>query len=204
MGNKCLLHLGFSFKGNRDYRKTARCKLKDFQRKLLEQLNALKSNHSTSRIGQTGVLLYQQAFCTDSFGDSVEPFTFQLSQHMNNLETLLNAENTSRDGFQIALSVIKSLQMTLKKLSERPLQIQQCKGIRGSIIGYKLRDDTSSGIVSEEEDFIRGIGSTLWFPGKISGKSTCRIKFYATPFETVQNNDENNVFAMKDNIMRKI
>ncbi|GKD83313.1 hypothetical protein Tco_1350152 [Tanacetum coccineum] len=48
---------------------------------------------------------YQEAFAR-LFGDSFRTFEFQLSQHMNNLETLLNAETFTR-GIPIALSVIK-------------------------------------------------------------------------------------------------
>ncbi|GJR27515.1 retrovirus-related pol polyprotein from transposon TNT 1-94 [Tanacetum coccineum] len=192
---------------------------KIFKENSLNKLNALKSTTQLLE-RQTGCLLYQQAFA-QLFGDSVRTFTFQLSQHMNNLETLLNAETLHEMDSKSALSVIKvqferfinsdllkpldiysrsfssdrevrenfrdytkmtaqtfketiiqnmnsieqciierasheqELKMTLKKLSERQLQIQQCK-------------------VQEEV-----------LPGKSS--STIRQG-------TLQNNDENNVF----------
>ncbi|GJV87507.1 hypothetical protein Tco_1531445 [Tanacetum coccineum] len=80
---------------------------------------------------------YQQAFAR-LFGDSFRTFKFQLSQHMNNLETLLNAETLHErdpnplkcdqsDSLKKDASQSKRLKMTLKKLSERQLQIQQCK-----------------------------------------------------------------------------
>ncbi|GJW90702.1 hypothetical protein Tco_0168255 [Tanacetum coccineum] len=54
----------------------------------LNKLNALKS---TTQLLERQSILYQQAFAQLS-GDSVRTFKFQLSQHMNNLETLLNEE----------------------------------------------------------------------------------------------------------------
>ncbi|GJS32185.1 putative reverse transcriptase domain-containing protein [Tanacetum coccineum] len=53
-------------------------------------------------------ILYQQAFA-QLFGDSFRTFKFQLSQHMNNLETLLNAETLHEMDSKSALSVIKAL-----------------------------------------------------------------------------------------------
>ncbi|GJS53454.1 hypothetical protein Tco_0626816 [Tanacetum coccineum] len=50
--------------------------------------------------------VHQQAFA-QLFGDSVRTFKFQLSQHMNNLETLLNAETLHEMDSKSALSVIK-------------------------------------------------------------------------------------------------
>ncbi|GJR44712.1 hypothetical protein Tco_1312815 [Tanacetum coccineum] len=162
---------------------------KIFKENSLNKLNALKS---TTQLLERQSILYQQAFA-QLFGDSVRTFKFQLSQHMNNLETLLNAETLHEMDSKSALSVIKlqferfinsdllkpldiysrsfssdrevkeifrdyttmtaetfketiiqnmnsieqciierasheqELKMTLKKLSERQLQIQQCK-----------------------------------------------------------------------------
>ncbi|GJY45119.1 hypothetical protein Tco_0433332 [Tanacetum coccineum] len=61
---------------------------KIFKENSLNKLNALKS---TTQLLEQRSILYQQAFA-QLFGDSVRTFKFQLSQHMNNLETLLNAE----------------------------------------------------------------------------------------------------------------
>ncbi|GJV89395.1 hypothetical protein Tco_1533333 [Tanacetum coccineum] len=166
---------------------------KIFKENSLNKLNTLKSTTQLlERQTFSGCLLYQQAFA-QLFGDSVRTFKFQLSQHMNNLETLLNAETLHEMDSKSALSVIKvqferfinsdllkpldiysrsfspdrevretsgrytkmtaqtfketiiqnmnsieqciierasheqELKMTLKKLSERQLQIQQCK-----------------------------------------------------------------------------
>ncbi|GJS27815.1 hypothetical protein Tco_0488435 [Tanacetum coccineum] len=161
---------------------------KIFKENSLNKLNALKS---TTQLLERQSILYQQAFA-QLFGDSVRTFKFQLSQHMNNLETLLNEETLHEMDSKSALSVIKvqferfinsdllkpldiysrsfssdrevreklrdypkmtaqtlrkqhqnmnsikqciierasheqELKMTLKKLSERQLQIQQCK-----------------------------------------------------------------------------
>ncbi|GJX20231.1 hypothetical protein Tco_0222908 [Tanacetum coccineum] len=74
-----------------------------FSMKTPGQLNALKS---TTQLLEQQSILYQQAFA-QLFGDSLRTFTFQLSQHMNNLETLLNAETLHEMDSKSALSVIK-------------------------------------------------------------------------------------------------
>ncbi|GJV50201.1 hypothetical protein Tco_1440413 [Tanacetum coccineum] len=162
---------------------------KIFKENSLNKLNALKSTTQLlERQTFSGCILYQQAFA-QLFGDSVRTFKFQLSQHMNNLETLLNAETLHEMDSKSALSVIKvqferfinsdllkpldiysrsfssdreqciierasheqELKMTLKKLSERQLQIQQCKVQEVQSSVTSSGDETSSGIVSDEE-----------------------------------------------------
>ncbi|GKC50882.1 hypothetical protein Tco_1073627, partial [Tanacetum coccineum] len=76
---------------------------KIFKENSLNKLNALKS---TTQLLEQQSILYQQAFA-QLFGDSLRTFTFQLSQHMNNLETLLNAETLHEMDSKSALSVIK-------------------------------------------------------------------------------------------------
>ncbi|GJX85776.1 hypothetical protein Tco_0336550 [Tanacetum coccineum] len=76
---------------------------KIFKENSLNKLNALKS---TTQLLKRQSILYQQAFA-QLFGDSVRTFKFQLSQHMNNLETLLNAETLHEMDSKSALSVIK-------------------------------------------------------------------------------------------------
>ncbi|GJS17803.1 hypothetical protein Tco_0412275 [Tanacetum coccineum] len=75
---------------------------------------------------------------------------------MNNLETLLNAETLHEMDSNPLLNREKrrheqELKMTLKKLSERQLQIQQCKVQEVQSSVTSLGDETSSGIVSDEE-----------------------------------------------------
>ncbi|GKD27726.1 hypothetical protein Tco_1233940 [Tanacetum coccineum] len=76
---------------------------KIFKENSLNKLNALKS---TTQLLERQSILYQQAFA-QLFGDSFRTFKFQLSQHMNNLETLLNAETLHEMDSKSALSVIK-------------------------------------------------------------------------------------------------
>ncbi|GJV65340.1 hypothetical protein Tco_1476168 [Tanacetum coccineum] len=190
---------------------------KIFKENSLNKLNALKSTTQLlERQTFSGCPLYQQAFA-QLFGDGVRTFKFQLSQHMNNLETQLNAETLHEMDSKSALSVIKvqfdrfinsdllkpldiysrsfssdrevrenfrdytkmtaqtfketiiqnmnsieqciverasheqELKMTLKKLSERQLQIQQCKVQEVQSSVTSSGDETSSGIVSDEE-----------------------------------------------------
>ncbi|GKD41667.1 hypothetical protein Tco_1261874 [Tanacetum coccineum] len=74
---------------------------KIFKENSLNKLNALKSTSQLlERQTFSGCILYQQAFA-QLFGDSFRTFEFQLSQHMNNLETLLNAETLHEMDFQI-------------------------------------------------------------------------------------------------------
>ncbi|GJX35447.1 hypothetical protein Tco_0247004 [Tanacetum coccineum] len=76
---------------------------KIFRENSLNELNALKS---TTQLLDIQSIWYQQAFAR-LFGDSFRTFEFQLSQHMNNLETLLNAETLHEMDSKSALSVIK-------------------------------------------------------------------------------------------------
>ncbi|GJS63185.1 hypothetical protein Tco_0677749 [Tanacetum coccineum] len=76
---------------------------KIFKENSLNKLNALKS---TTQLLDSQSIWYQQAFAR-LFGDSFRTFKFQLSQHMNNLETLLNAETLHEMDSKSALSVIK-------------------------------------------------------------------------------------------------
>ncbi|GJW41370.1 hypothetical protein Tco_0067215 [Tanacetum coccineum] len=212
---------------------------KIFKENSLNKLNALKSTTQLlERQTFSGCPLYQQAFA-QLFGDGVRTFKFQLSQHMNNLETQLNAETLHEMDSKSALSVIKEqferfinsdllkpldiysrsfssdrevrenfrdytkmtaqtfketiiqnmnsieqciverasheqeLKITLKKLSERQLQIQQCKVQEVQSSVTSSGDETSSGIEV--------------LPAESSSTDT--------PLEQVQNNDEKNVFA---------
>ncbi|GKA08841.1 hypothetical protein Tco_0688172 [Tanacetum coccineum] len=163
---------------------------KIFKENSLNKLNALKSTTQLlERQTFSGCILYQQAFA-QLFGDSVRTFKFQLSQHMNNLETLLNAETLHEMDSKSALSVIKvqfessniqgkqsiqnnmntieqciierssheqELKMTLKKLSERQLQIQQCKvqevqSLKSLTLAESSSTDTPLEQVKEEKD----------------------------------------------------
>ncbi|GKA55447.1 hypothetical protein Tco_0754396 [Tanacetum coccineum] len=153
---------------------------KIFKENSLNKLNALKSTTQLlERQTFSGCLLYQQAFA-QLFGDSVRTFKFQLSQHMNNLETLLNAETLHEMDSKSALSVIKvqfeshekELKMMLTKLSERQLQIQQCKVQEVQSSVTSSGDETSSGNVSDEEIEKKGIWNAHYrFSGKNSRKS---------------------------------
>ncbi|GJS26955.1 hypothetical protein Tco_0487575 [Tanacetum coccineum] len=155
----------------------------------LNKLNALKSTTQLlERQTFSGCPLFQQAFA-QLFGDGFRTFKFQLSQHMNNLETQLNAETLHEIDSKSALSVIKvqfkrfinsdllktldiysrsfssdreqcivkraiheqELKITLKKLSERQLQIQQCKVQEVQSSVTSSGDETSSGIISDEK-----------------------------------------------------
>ncbi|GJV33455.1 hypothetical protein Tco_1393855 [Tanacetum coccineum] len=230
---------------------------KIFKENSLNKLNALKS---TAQLLENQSIWYQQAFAR-LFGDSFRTFTFQLSQHMNNLETLLNAETLHEMDSKSALSVIKvqferfinsdllkpldiysrsfssdrevietfrdytkmtaqtfketiiqnmnsieqciierasheqELKMTLKKLSERQLQIQQCKVQEVQSSVTSSGDETSSRIVSDEEIEKKKLEAHYGFMAKIQEVSPAESSSTDTPLEQVQNHDENDVFA---------
>ncbi|GJR70465.1 hypothetical protein Tco_0016530 [Tanacetum coccineum] len=230
---------------------------KIFKENSLNKLNALKS---TTQLLERQSILYQQAFA-QLFGDSVRTFKFQLSQHMNNLETLLNAETLHEMDSKSALSVIKAqferfinsdllkpldfysrsfssdrevrenfrdytkmtaqtfketiiqnmnsieqciierasheqeLKMTLKKLSERQLQIQQCKVQEVQSSVTSSGDETSSGIVSDEEIDKQKLEAHYSYMAKIQEVSPEESSSTSQPLEQVQNHDENDVFA---------
>ncbi|GKA57141.1 hypothetical protein Tco_0756329 [Tanacetum coccineum] len=175
---------------------------KIFKENSLNKLNALKS---TTQLLDRQSIWYQQAFAR-LFGDSFRTFKFQLSQHMNNLETLLNAETLHEMDSKSALSVIKQciierasheqeLKMTLKKLSERQLQIQQCKVQEVQSSVTSSGDETSSGIVSDEEIEKKELEAHYGFMAKIQEVLPAESSSIDTPLEQVQNHDESNVFA---------
>ncbi|GJV74770.1 hypothetical protein Tco_1506354 [Tanacetum coccineum] len=235
---------------------------KIFKENSLNKLNELKSTTQLLERQTTfsGCPLYQQAFA-QLFGDSVRTFKFQLSQHMNNLETLLNAETLHEMDSKSALSVIKvqferfinsdllkpldiysrsfssdrevieifrdytkmtaqtfketiiqnmnsieqciierasheqELKMTLKKLSERQLQIQQCKVQEVQSSVTSSGDETSSGIVSDEEIDKQKLEAHYSYMAKIQEVSPEESSSTSQPLEQVQNHDENDVFA---------
>ncbi|GKD00322.1 hypothetical protein Tco_1170596, partial [Tanacetum coccineum] len=82
---------------------------KIFKENSLNKLNELKSTTQLLERQTTfsRCPLYQQAFA-QLFDDGVRTFKFQLSQHMNNLETQLNAETLHEMDSKSALSVIKA------------------------------------------------------------------------------------------------
>ncbi|GJS16425.1 hypothetical protein Tco_0410897 [Tanacetum coccineum] len=222
---------------------------KIFKENSLNKLNALKSTTQLlERQTFSGCILYQQAFA-QLFGDSVRTFKFQLSQHMNNLETLLNAETLHEMDSKSALSVIKvqferfinsdllkpldiysrsfssdrevrenfrdytkmtaqtfketiiqnmnsieqciierasheqELKMTLKKLSERQLQIQQCKVHDFNHRFTNSGDETSSRIVSDEEIDKQELEAHYGFMAKIQEVLPAESSSTDTPLE---------------------
>ncbi|GKB00841.1 hypothetical protein Tco_0828885 [Tanacetum coccineum] len=89
----------------------------------------------------------------------------------------------------------QELKMTLKKLSERQLQIQQCKVQEVQSSVTSSGDETSSGIVSDEEIDKQELEAHYGFMAKIQEVLPAESSSTDTPLEQVQNNDENNVFA---------
>ncbi|GKB91594.1 hypothetical protein Tco_0963866, partial [Tanacetum coccineum] len=85
--------------------------------------------------------------------------------------------------------------LTLKKLSERQLQIQQCKVQEVQSSVTSSGDETSSGIVSDEEIDKQELEAHSGFMVKIQEVLPAESSSTNTPLKQVQNNDEKNVFA---------
>ncbi|GKD94487.1 hypothetical protein Tco_1374324, partial [Tanacetum coccineum] len=79
----------------------------------------------------------------------------------------------------------QELKMTLKKLSERQLQIQQCK----------VQEVQSSVTSSGEEIEKKNLEAHYGFMAKIQEVLPAESSSIDTPLEQVQNHDESNVFT---------
>ncbi|GJX24141.1 hypothetical protein Tco_0228586 [Tanacetum coccineum] len=118
---------------------------------------------------------------------TMEAQTFKetIIQNMNSIEQCI-IERASHE---------QELKMTLKKLSERQLQIQQCKVQEVQSSVTSSGDETSSGIVSDEEIEKKELEAHYGFMAKIQEVLPAESSSTDTPLEQVQNNDEKNVFA---------
>ncbi|GJR48890.1 hypothetical protein Tco_1316993 [Tanacetum coccineum] len=110
---------------------------------------------------------------------SMEAQTFKetIIQNMDSIEQCI-IERASHE---------QELKMTLKKLSERQLQIQSSVTSSG--------DETSSRIVSDEEIEKKKLEAHYGFMAKIQEVLPAESSSIDTPLEQVQNHDESNVFA---------
>ncbi|GJU61102.1 hypothetical protein Tco_1238868 [Tanacetum coccineum] len=91
----------------------------------------------------------------------------------------------------------QELKMTLKRLNESQVQIQECTVQKVQSSVTSSGDETSSGIVSEEEIDKKELEAHYGFMAKIQEVLPAESSSTDTPLEQVQNNDENNVFANK-------
>ncbi|GKD90517.1 hypothetical protein Tco_1366024, partial [Tanacetum coccineum] len=116
---------------------------------------------------------------------TAQTFKETIIQNMNSIEQCI-IERASHE---------QELKMTLKKLSERQLQNQQCKVQEVQSSVTNSGDETSSGIVSDEEINKKKLEAHYGFMAKIQEVLPTESSSTDTPLEQVQNNDENNVFA---------
>ncbi|GJS55081.1 hypothetical protein Tco_0628443 [Tanacetum coccineum] len=138
--------------------------------------------------------IYSRSFSSDrevreNFRDytkmTAQTFKETIIQNMNSIEQCI-IERSSHE---------QELKMTLKKLSERQLQIQQCKVQEVQSSVTSSGDETSSGIVSDEEIDKQELEAHYGFMAKIQEVLPAESSSTDTPLEQVQNNDEKNVFA---------
>ncbi|GKB85241.1 hypothetical protein Tco_0957513, partial [Tanacetum coccineum] len=138
--------------------------------------------------------IYSRSFSSDRevkeiFRDytkmTAETFKETIIQNMNSIEQCI-IERASHE---------QELKMTLKKLSERQLQIQQCKVQEVQSSVTSSGDETSSGIVSDEEIDKQKLEAHYSYMAKIQEVSPEESSSTSQPLEQVQNHDENDVFA---------
>ncbi|GJR68760.1 hypothetical protein Tco_0014825, partial [Tanacetum coccineum] len=89
----------------------------------------------------------------------------------------------------------QELKMTLKRLNESQVHNQECTVQKVQSSVTSSGDETSSGIVSEEEIDKKELEAHYGFLAKIQEVLLAESSSTDTPLEHVQNNDENNVFA---------
>ncbi|GJU32834.1 hypothetical protein Tco_1176423 [Tanacetum coccineum] len=138
--------------------------------------------------------IYSRSFSSDrevreNFRDytkmTAQTFKETIIQNMNSIEQCI-IERASHE---------QELKMTLKKLSERQLQIQQCKVQEVQSSVTSSGDETSSGIVSDEEIDKQKLEAHYSYMAKIQEVSPEESSSTSQPLEQVQNHDENDVFA---------
>ncbi|GJU55470.1 hypothetical protein Tco_1229184 [Tanacetum coccineum] len=138
--------------------------------------------------------IYSRSFSSDrevieTFRDytkmTAQTFKETIIQNMNSIEQCI-IERASHE---------QELKMTLKKLSERQLQIQQCKVQEVQSSVTSSGDETSSGIVSDEEIDKQKLGAHYSYMAKIQEVSPEESSSTSQPLEQVKNHDENDVFA---------
>ncbi|GJZ70192.1 hypothetical protein Tco_0633742 [Tanacetum coccineum] len=165
---------------------------KIFKENSLNKLNALKS---TAQLLENQSIWYQQAFGTtlwdgfqirSKFDSEVQ---FERRQSSRTWELIRAMYNRKRQSHE------QELKMTLKKLSERQLQIQQCKVQEVQSSVTSSGDETSSRIVSDEEIEKKELEAHYGFMAKIQEVLPAESSSIDTPLEQVQNHDESNVFA---------
>ncbi|GJU87516.1 hypothetical protein Tco_1295062 [Tanacetum coccineum] len=118
---------------------------------------------------------------------SMEAQTFKetIIQNMDSIEQCI-IERASHE---------QELKMKLKKLSERQLQIQKCKVQEVQSSVTSSGDETSSGIVSDEEIEKKELEAHNGFMAKIQEVLPVESSSIDMPLEQVQNHDASNVFA---------
>ncbi|GJX05092.1 hypothetical protein Tco_0191008 [Tanacetum coccineum] len=89
----------------------------------------------------------------------------------------------------------QELKMTLKRLIESKVQIQECTVQKVQSSVTSSGDETSSGIVSDEEIDKQELEAHSGFMAKIQEVSPDESSSTDTPLEQVQIHDENDVFA---------
>ncbi|GJU94752.1 ribonuclease H-like domain-containing protein [Tanacetum coccineum] len=168
---------------------------KNLKENSLNKLNALKTTiHTLSSLTTQCTTSLEKLF-TDSlmrmkdFSGQFEHFIhskmFELSKYNTNAREIVQDFNayTTMEAQTFKETIIQNMD-----------SIAQCMVERASHEQALLRDETSSGIVSDEEIDKKEL-EAHWVHGKIKESLTAEIKLLIRQLEQVQNNDENNVFS---------
>ncbi|GKF04223.1 hypothetical protein Tco_0034891 [Tanacetum coccineum] len=203
---------------------------KIFKENSLNKLNALKSTTQLLERQTFSDLLkpldiYSRSFSSDrevreNFRDytkmTAQTFKETIIQNMNSIEQCIIERASHEQELKMTLKKLserqlqiqqckqciierasheQELKMTLKKLSERQLQIQQCKVQEVQSSVTSSGDETSSGIVLDEEIDKQKLEAHHSYMAKIQEVLPSESSSTDTPLEQVQNHDASNVFA---------
>ncbi|GJW31409.1 hypothetical protein Tco_0051441 [Tanacetum coccineum] len=212
---------GFCFRRNPVFTEQTAMQAKEFkQENSWNKLNAIKTNilHLSSSTTHFDYEFFRSSFSTRLCDANEGLFRSALSRNMQNLEMQFNNETLHEKDSNSELRAIKGqfehfihsmlfktfpasheqeLKMTLKRLNESQVQIQECTVQKVQSSVTSSGDETSSGIVSEEEIDKKELEAHYGFMVKNpqEGTNPAESSSTDTPLEQVQNNDENNVFA---------
>ncbi|GJZ08544.1 hypothetical protein Tco_0542827 [Tanacetum coccineum] len=159
-------------------------------------LNYMRSKGSLNISYIQRCLSYPIKYYTQCSGNILQDFNAYTTMEAQTFkETIIQNMDSIEQCIIERASHEQELKMTLKRLSERQLQIQQCKVQEVQSSVTSSGDETSSRIVSDEEIDKQKLEAHSSYMAKIQEVSPDESSSTDTPLEQVQIHDENDVFA---------
>ncbi|GJQ94214.1 hypothetical protein Tco_0005353 [Tanacetum coccineum] len=147
-----------------------RIEIKQFREMLLQHMTNVKKS-----VAERTHREVNKKSSRDYTKNEAQTFKETIIQNMNSIEQCI-IERASHE---------QELKMTLKKLSERQLQIQQCKVQEVQSSVTSSGDETSSGIVSDEEIEKKELEAHYGFMAKIQEVLPAESSSTDTPLEQI-------------------